>query len=212
MHGTPVIAVNVCYAGAIEDGERLLRPLRELGRPLVDLIAPKPYTAHQSTFDATVPPGWHYYWKSWELVELDDEVIEVLLRHAAAVTSPLSYCIIFQLGGAIGRVGEQETAYAHRDMGLNVNINAVWTPGDPSPGRHVDWAREFWSALEPLAPGPVYVNFLGDEGEERVRAAYGPEKYARLAALKQKYDPTNFFRLNQNIRRTGIAVQDPGRA
>jgi FAD/FMN-containing dehydrogenase len=129
-------------------------------------------------------------------------------------TSPRSdEIVLIDLSGATdGRVGEQETAYAHRDMGLNVNINAVWTPGDPSPGRHVDWAREFWSALEPLAPGPVYVNFLGDEGEERVRAAYGPEKYARLAALKQKYDPTNFFRLNQNIRRTGIAVQDPGRA
>ncbi len=203
MHGRPVIAVNVCYAGAIEAGERVLRPLREHGRPLADLVAPKPYTAHQSMFDATVPHGWHYYWKSWELGELDDEVIEVLVRHAAAATSPLSYCIIFQLGGAISRVGERDTAYAHRDMGHNVNINAVWTPGDPSPERHVDWAREFWSALEPLAPGPVYVNFLGDEGEERVRAAYGPEKYERLAALKQQYDPTNFFRLNQNIRPTG---------
>ena len=203
MHGMPVIAVSACYAGPIEEGERVLRPLRLFGSPLIDLIAPKPYLAHQAMFDATVPHGWHYYWKSWEVPALDDDVAEVLIAHASAVTSPLSYCIIFQLGGAIGRVGEDATAYGRRGMGHNVNINAVWTPDDPSPARHVRWARDFWSALEPFAPGGVYVNFLGDEGEDRVKAAYGPEKYARLVALKHRYDPTNLFRLNQNIRPAG---------
>jgi FAD/FMN-containing dehydrogenase len=203
VHGTPVIAVNVCYAGSIDAGERLLRPLRTFGSPLVDLIAPKPYLAHQAMFDATVPHGWHYYWKSWEAPALDDDVAEILVAHAAAVTSPLSYCIIFQLGGAIGRVDEAATAYGRRDMGYNININAVWTPADPAPAQHVGWARDFWSALEPFAPGGVYVNFLGDEGDERVKAAYGPEKYARLVELKNRYDPTNVFHLNQNIRPTG---------
>jgi FAD/FMN-containing dehydrogenase len=203
MHGLPVIAVTACYAGSIEEGERVLRPLRMFGSPMLDLIAPKPYLAHQAMFDATVPHGWHYYWKSWELPALDDDVAEALVAHASAATSPLSYCVIFQLGGAIGRVGEHETAYARRGMGHNVNINAVWTPDDPSPARHVRWARDFWSALEPFAPGGVYVNFLGDEGDDRVKAAYGPDKYARLVALKNRYDPTNVFRLNQNIRPTG---------
>jgi FAD/FMN-containing dehydrogenase len=203
VHGMPVIAVNVCYAGSIEEGERRLRPLRTFGSPLIDLIAPKPYLAHQSMFDETVPHGWHYYWKSWELPVLSDDVAEVLIAHAAAVTSPLSYCIIFQLGGAIGRVGEDDSAYSRRGMGHNVNINAVWMPNDPSPERHVRWAREFWSALEPFAPGGVYVNFLGDEGNDRVKAAYGPEKYDRMVALKNRYDPTNVFRFNQNIRPTG---------
>jgi FAD/FMN-containing dehydrogenase len=199
IHGMPVIAVTVCYAGPIAEGEQVLRPLRTFGPPLVDLIAPKPYATLQGLFDATVPHGWHYYWKSWDLPALSDDVIDVLMAHASAATSPLSYCIIFQLGGAVSRVGEDETAYSHRSLGHNVNINAVWTPHDSAPERHIRWAQDFSSALEPFAPGGVYVNFLGNEGEERVHAAYGPEKYNRLVALKNVYDPTNLLRLNQNI-------------
>jgi hypothetical protein len=203
MHGLPVIVVTACYSGSIEEGERVLRPLRTFDSPLVDLIAPKPYLTHQAMFDATVPHGWHYYWKSWELPMLGDDVAEVLVGHAAAATSPLSYCIIFQLGGAVGRVGEDQTAYGRRSIAHNVNINAVWTPDDATPARHIDWARDFWSALEPFAPGGVYVNFLGDEGNDRVKAAYGPDTYGRLVGLKNRYDPTNLFRLNQNIPPTG---------
>ncbi len=115
------------------------------------------------------------------------------------ITSPLSYTVIFQLGGAIARVGEDATAYSHRDAGHNVNINAVWPPGDAAAPAHVRWTREFFAAREPYQVG-VYVNFLGDEGEDRVRAAYGEGKYARLSALKRKCDPSNFFRLNQNVK------------
>jgi FAD/FMN-containing dehydrogenase len=207
MRGAPVLVVNACFAGPIEQGEKVLRPLRTFGPPLIDLIAPKTYTAHQAMLDATVPHGWHYYWKSWDLRELTDPIIDVLVEHAWALTSPLSYCIVFHLGGAVARIGEDETAYSHRFMAFNVNINAVWTADDPDAEKHIRWTRDFWTALQPHAPGGVYVNFLGDEGVDRVRAAYGDAKYARLRLLKDRYDPTNVLRLNQNIPPTAASEE-----
>jgi hypothetical protein len=150
-------------------------------------------------FDLSVPHGWHYYWKSIEVPPLTDATIDTLVEHTFALTSPKSYCIVFQLGGAIARVGAGETAFSQRDAAHNVNINAVWTEDDPEGDRHVAWAREFFSAMEPHARDRVYLNFLGDEGADRVRQAYGEQQYERLVALKRRYDPTNLFRLNQNI-------------
>jgi FAD/FMN-containing dehydrogenase len=199
LHGRLVAMVAVCYAGPVEEGEVVLRPLRAFGSPLVDAIGARPYTELQSMFDATVPHGWRYYWKSSELPPLSDGAIETLVEHAAAQTSPLSYCITFQLGGAVSRVGEEETAFSQRDAAHNVNINAVWMEDDEEPERHVEWTRRFHAALEPFACDRVYVNFLGEEGAERVRSAYGDEKYQRLARLKGKWDPSNFLRHNQNI-------------
>ena len=199
VHGKPIVMVGACYAGGAEDGIEVVRPLKEFGTPIVDLLEPKPYTALQSMFDPAVPHGWHYYWKSVELPPLTDRAIDTLVEHASAQTSPKSYCIVFQLGGALARVGEDETAFSQRDVGHNVNINAVWSEDDPAGERHVAWAREFFSALQPEAGGHVYLNFLGDEGPDRVRQAYGERQYERLAELKRTYDPTNFFRLNQNI-------------
>ena len=126
--------------------------------------------------------------------------IDTLVEHASAVTSPKSYCIVFQLGGALNRVDAEDTAYGQRDAAHNVAINAVWTEDDPEPERHIAWARDLFDALRPHASGRVYVNFLGDEGQDRVRAAYGERNYERLARLKRVHDPTNFFRLNQNIQ------------
>lgn len=200
IHGKPVIAVVVCYAGGIDEGEEVVRPLKEFGSPLVDLLVPKPYTTHQSMFDPTVPHGWHYYWKSLDIRNVTDAISDELVAHSSRITSPLSYTVMFQVGGAVARVGESDTAYSHRDAGHVVNINAIWTEGDPSAQEHVDWARDFWSALTPLDSLGVYVNFLGDEGQDRVRQAYGEEKYRRLVELKDKYDPTNVFRVNQNIK------------
>ena len=165
--------VGACYAGAAEDGIEVVRPLKEFGTPIVDLLEPKPYTALQSMFDPSVPHGWHYYWKSLEPPPLTDAAIDTLVEHASALTSPKSYCIVFQLGGALARVGEDETAYSQRDAAHNVNINAVWTEDDVEGERHVAWAREFFSAMQPHAGGRVYLNFLGDEGADRVRQAYG---------------------------------------
>jgi FAD/FMN-containing dehydrogenase len=199
VHGTQVVMVGACYAGAAEDGIDVVRPLKEFGSPIVDLLEPKPYVALQSMFDPMVPHGWHRYWKSVELPPLTDEAIDTLVDHAPAPTSPKSYCIVFQLGGALARGGADETAYGQRDAAHNVNVNAVWTEDDPDGERHVAWAREVFSALRPHAGPHVYVNFLGDEGADRVRQAYGERQYERLTALKQAYDPTNLFRLNQNI-------------
>jgi FAD/FMN-containing dehydrogenase len=199
LHGRPVLTVAVCYAGPIERGEQVLAPLRGCGRPLVDAIGPRPYVELQELFDPAVPHGWHYYWKSCELPPLQDGAIDTLVEHAARIASPRSYVIVFQLGGAVARVGEHDTAYGQRDAAHNVNINAVWLPDDPARDEHVRWTRECFAALEPFSTGRAYVNFLGDEGRERVRAAYGRERYARLVALKRAHDPDNVFRLNQNI-------------
>jgi FAD/FMN-containing dehydrogenase len=199
VHGRPVVMVGACYAGSPDEGAEVARPLKQFGRPLVDLLEPKPYTTLQSMFDPVVPHGWHRYWKSVEVPPLTDGAIETLVEHASALTSPKSYCIVFQLGGALGRVAESETAFSQRGAAHNVNINAVWTEDDPDADRHIGWARGFFDAMQPHAGDHVYVNFLGDEGADRVRQAYGAANYQRLVRLKRAYDPTNLFRLNQNI-------------
>ena len=199
VHGKPIVMVGACYAGPPEEGVDVVRPLKEFGSPIVDLLEPKPYLALQSMFDRSVPHGWHYYWKSLELPPLTDEAIDTLVEHCSALTSPRSYCIVFQLGGALSRVGQDVTAFSQREAAHNVNINTVWTEEDPEPERHIAWACHFFDAMQRHARGRVYVNFLGDEGTERVRAAYGDGVYERLTDLKRAYDPTNFFRLNQNI-------------
>ena len=199
LHGKPIVMVGACYAGSPEDGAEVVRPLKQCGSPIVDLLEPKPYRALQSMFDPSVPHGWHYYWKSVELPPLTDGAIDTLVEHASALTSPKSYCIVFQLGGALGRVDEGETAFSQRGAAHNVNINAIWTEEDPEAERHIAWARDFFDAMQPHAGGHVYLNFLGDEGGDRVRQAYGAENYQRLVELKHAYDPTNLFRLNQNI-------------
>ena len=187
----------VCYQGPLYEGERVLNDLRKFGEPLADVVMPKPFNAHQSMLDAVQPPGRNYYWKSEDLPELTDGAIDVIVEHSNAITSPNTIVPIFQLGGADADIDADATAYSHRKAAYALNCNVSWEDGDPEP--HVKWARDFSEALEPHSMG-VYVNFLGQEGEDRARAAYGPEKYARLVDLKDRYDPTNFFRVNQNIR------------
>lgn len=200
VHGKPIVMIGACYAGAPRAGNDVVRPLKEFGRPIADLLEPKPYLALQSMFDPFVPHGLHRYWRAVELPPLTDDAIDTLVEQASAVTSPRSYCIVFQLGGALSRVGAEDTAYGQRDAAHNVNVNAVWAEDDPEPERHIAWARDYFRALQPHASGSVYLNFLADEGQDRVRAAYGERNYERLARLKRAYDPTNFFRLNQNIQ------------
>jgi len=198
LHGVPVATIVCCYAGAdAAEGERLLEPVRRLGAPLLDLVTVKPYSAHQATFDATVPHGLHYYWKSHYLDELGDGAIDAVVDHAWSHRSPRSYTIMFQLGGAVRRVPEDATAFSGRGAGYALNINAVALDADEC-ARQTDWARGLWEATGRFSNG-VYMNFLGDEGADRVRAAYGEAKYRRLAELKRAWDPDNLFRLNQNI-------------
>jgi FAD binding domain/Berberine and berberine like len=199
LHGKPVVALIVCYAGPLEEGERIVRPIREFGTTVLDAVTRKPYVAHQKMFNLAVPTGLHYYWKGHRLPPLSDEIIDVLIEHASRITSPLTTIGIYTLGGAVGRIDENATAFANRDAAHEINITAAWQPDDPEPGRHIDWARAFFAALEPHSRG-VYVNYINDDAANRVReTAYGANKWSRLVALKGKYDPTNFFRFNANV-------------
>ena len=197
LHGKPVVAVIGCYAGPVEDGEKVMQPMKRFGSPLLDLCFAKPFVAHQSMFDPSFPRGWWYYFRSCDVADLSDGVIDVVADNALRMTSPVTAFPIFQLGGAISRVGENDTAFNGRNAGHTININATTTTAEGFDEER-EWSRNFWSALQPYHTS-VYVNFLMEEGEERIRQAYGADKYARLKALKQKYDPNNVFRLNQNI-------------
>jgi hypothetical protein len=198
--GTPVVAMFGCYNGALEDGDEALRPVRAFGPPLADLFQPMPYRAVQSMLDAGFPHGLRNYWKGSFLREMPDAAIERIVAQARQVTSPLSAVAVEYYGGAASRVGEEEMAFPHRGAHYHLIIIAQWADAAEDE-RHIRWARETAEALEPYSSGRIYVNMLGVEGEERVRAAYGGN-YERLVALKNTYDPTNLFRLNQNIKPT----------
>ena len=200
--GAKVIALPICYNGPIEQGEALLRPLRESTNPMADLVGPISYEQQQTLMDDGFPFGLQNYWKSEFLKSLPDEAIDVLVEQFNAVPSPLTAVVLEQFGGAYSRVGAEETAFVHRDWDYNFVIISRWT--DPAEAeQNIQWTRGVWQAVQPYASGGVYVNYLeaGQEGADRIRAAYGPV-YDRLVALKTKYDPSNFFRLNQNIKPT----------
>jgi hypothetical protein len=197
LHYKHVVMIGCCWAGPPDEGEAVLRPLRRFGSPLLDLCFPKPFVAHQAMFDPTFPHGRWYYFNSHDVAELTDDVIDIAVEHALRIDSRHSGFPIFHLGGAVARVGEHETAFNGRAAGHTININGIAETGADFDEQR-EWVRGLSAALAPHATS-VYVNFLMDEGQDRVRAAYGPEKYERLRALKAKYDPDNFFRLNQNI-------------
>ena len=198
LHGKPVVTVICCYAGSPEVGEKVVRPMKQFGTPVLDLCVPKPFITHQSMFDPSFPRGWWYYFRSCDIATLSDGVIDIVADNASRMTSPLTAFPIFQLGGAISRVDESATAFNGRGAGHTININATTATAEGFDEER-EWSRNFWSALKPYHTS-VYVNFLMEEGEERIRQAYGAAKYNRLAKLKAKYDPGNLFRLNQNIK------------
>jgi FAD/FMN-containing dehydrogenase len=197
LHGKLIVGVVCCYAGSVEDGERVVRPLRRFGSPVLDLLQPKPFTEHQAMFDPSYPHGRWYYMRACDVPELTDDVIDITVEHSMRIRSPLTAFPIWQLGGAVAQVGEDETAFHGRGGGHAFNITAV-TESAEGFDEEREWVREFWGALEPHHSS-VYVNFLMEEGEDRVREAYGAAKYERLKALKRRYDPGNLFRRNQNI-------------
>ncbi len=202
VHGTPIVGLIVTWAGDLAAGEEFLRPLRALGTPLVDAIAAKPYVAHQKMLDPAVPHGRHYYWKSHRLGPLTDDVIAVICEHLDTISSPLSSVPIFSFGGAMARVPEDATAFAHRDAAHDINIVGSWLPeqaGDAD--RHRAWVRGFAGALAPHSRG-VYVNFTSDDASARIEQAYSAAQLDRLGRLKAAYDPTNFFSRNTNIAPT----------
>jgi FAD/FMN-containing dehydrogenase len=201
LQGRPVVAMVICYVGDIQAGQRLVAPLREAFPPAADLVEPMPYAVHQKLMEAATPWGQQVFLKSANLTALSDEVIDILVRYATRPTSPMTLVPINAWGGAISRVPEDATAFGHRDSRFSVYIFAIWP--DASEGdHHIAWARAFHTELRPYMNG-IYVNELGQD--ERVHEAYPPATLARLADVKHQYDPTNFFRMNQNINPTAPA-------
>jgi FAD/FMN-containing dehydrogenase len=197
-HGKKLVALIGCYVGDPEEGAKAMQPLKELGDPVADLIGPMPYVQMQGLIDALWPRGTKAYMKAGYLRELDDHAIGTMARYHQSATSPSSEIHIQHFGGAIARVDEDATAYGERQAPFVLNTIAVsHEPGPLDP--HVEWAQQLYADIEPSLTGGAYINFLSAEGGERVKAAYGAEKFARLQALKDRYDPTNLFRLNQNI-------------
>jgi hypothetical protein len=200
LHGKPVLAVIVCYVGDIEEGKKVLQPLRDFGQPIVDGIKTTSFAAHNASLDAGQPSGKYFYWKSEYVTRIPHDAIETLVAFAANMTSPYSRLAVFQLGGAAQHCNEQSMAVSHRDAEYVVAINTGWADAQDSE-KQIAWTRDLWTAVRPFSSGGVYVNFLSaDDGEDRVRAAYGSEKFERLVQLKSKYDPGNIFRMNQNIK------------
>lgn len=197
LHGELIVGVVCCYAGPVEQGEKVLRPLKNFRSPVLDLCEPKPFVDHQAMFDPSFPHGRWYYLRSCDVAELTDDVIDITVEHALRISSPLTAFPIWHLGGHMARVGAHETAFNGRSAGHTFNISGITETAEGFEAER-EWVRDFWSALQPYHTS-VYVNFLMDEGDERIRQAYGAEKYDQLKALKRRYDPDNFFRLNQNI-------------
>jgi FAD/FMN-containing dehydrogenase len=207
MHGRLVVAIAMCYAGDLDEGQRVVAPLRNLSTPVADVVGPMPYPAIYPLTEAGTANGFHHDVRSMFAQRLDDAALESVLRHSNAARSPFAMAQLRVLGGAMARVPNEATAFSHRDKRLMFTSINTWQDPQESEEQRA-WTEQFWRDMQGYADG-VYVNFLGDEGEERIREAYGPATYRRLAALKAQYDPTNFFRLNQNIK--PLVQQSAGR-
>ena len=199
--GEPAVGVIPCYCGDLSEGERVIKPLREFGSPLLDAIQPMPFPVMQKLLDDAFPDGTQNYWKSTFVTELSDEVIDLIVEGANKAQSPLSAVVIEFYGGAAGRVGTSETAFAQRQSEYDIGIMAQWT--DPAENDiHIGWARDLSDALSPYSSGGYLLNFLSEESPDTIKSAFG-DNYSRLAEVKKKYDPENFLSLNQNIKPAG---------
>jgi FAD/FMN-containing dehydrogenase len=198
-HGKPHVALLALYPGNPAEGEEILRPLREIVDPIADLSGTMPYTEAQAVLDEDYPDGWCYYWKSVNVSELSDDVIELLAGHAAAAPSPHSTIDVWYQGGEMARVGEEETAFANRSEPYLLGIEGNWER-DSGSNETIAWVRDTIADMRPFSDGGIYLNFPGflEEGEELLREGYG-RNYERLAEVKAKYDPNNLFRLNANL-------------
>jgi FAD/FMN-containing dehydrogenase len=198
LHDQPALAAILCWSGAIDDGRDVLRPWLKLGPPPIQFVDTIPYVAMQTLLDELQPPGRRSYWKSGYLTELTDDAIQASVSIAAEARSPFNIAEFVLWGAAVARVDPDATAFGERAGRFLYNAVSTWE--DPTDDAvHIPWARDFHDAMQPSATDGVYVNFLSDEGHERVRAAYGADTFARLTRIKAEYDPTNLFAINQNI-------------
>jgi hypothetical protein len=200
IHGSDVMAFAICHIGEVAEGEKVVAALREFGTVLGEHVGVQPFADWQKAFDPLLTPGARNYWKSHNFTELADEAIDQVLKYSANLPSPQCEIFFGHLGGAVNRVPSDATAYPHRDVAYVLNVHGRWDePSDDD--ACIKWARDFFSASAPYATGGVYVNFMTAEEDNRVASAYGPV-YGRLVKVKQKYDPDNLFRLNQNVNPT----------
>jgi FAD/FMN-containing dehydrogenase len=199
VRGQPALGIVFCYVGPVEDGERAVQPLRESTQPLVDIVQPMPYTAVQQMLDAGNPHGIHEYFKVDWIKQLSDEAIDIVVEQAEQLPAPFGNLILAPMGGAVARTDSSKMALNMPDAPWAYFCLAMWM--EPSEDeQHKAWARGFAKAMEPFGVGTAFPNFIEpDEGNPRLRASFGPEKYDRLAALKREWDPDNLFRMNQNI-------------
>lgn len=197
LQGHAACAIVVCYTGPLEQAEIAVRPIREAGPVALDLMGPMPYPALNSMFDALLPAGLHHYWKADFVNELSDEAIGVHAEYGPRVPNFMSLMHLYPLDGAVHDVPTDATAFSHRDVQFVHIIAGVDSEAANMPA-HRDWVRSYWSALRPYSAGGTYVNFLMDEGQDRIRATYR-DNYLRLTEIKRAYDPTNLFHMNQNI-------------
>lgn len=198
LHLRKLCGILWCYSGPTEGAEEYLAAIRRVKTPALDLVGPMPVPVMQGMFDALYPPGIHTYWKADFVNELSDEAIDIHIRHAHQLPTLLSTMHLYPINGAASRVANDATAWNYRDATWAMVILGI----DPDPENDeliTDWAKRYWQELHPYGAGGAYVNFMMEEGEDRVKATYG-QNYARLATIKAKYDPDNFFRVNQNIR------------
>jgi FAD/FMN-containing dehydrogenase len=197
-HGREMIALVLCYAGDPAEGEKLIEPLRSFGTPLGEHVGVQPYTTWQQAFDALLTPGARNYWKSHNFTALGDGAIDAIIEYAGRLPSPQCEIFVGTIGGRTARVAADAMAYSSRDARYVLNVHGRWdSAAEDEPC--IAWAREFFAKTQPFASGGAYINFLTQDEAERVAFAYGGV-YPRLAALKRKFDPTNFFRMNQNIK------------
>jgi len=195
--GTPAVGVMACYCDDLTEGERVLKPLRAFGSPVFDAIQPTSFPTMQKLVDEMSPDSTHNYWRSTFIRDFSDDVIDLIIEHGNRMESRLSRIVIQFFGGAAGRVAPADTAFAQRQAEYNVGIETQWTDAAESE-KHIGWTRTLSDALRPYSSNGYLLNFIGDEEPDTIRAAFG-SNYARLVELKTKYDPTNFFSLNQNV-------------
>jgi FAD/FMN-containing dehydrogenase len=201
LHGKTMCGIVWCYVGDPDKAEEIFEPIRSFKTPVLDLAGPMPHPALQTAFDGIYPPGHQWYWKADFVNELSDEAIALYVKHGSELPTPQSTVHLYPINGRAHEPSNSDTPWAYRDANWAQVIVGV----DPDPannGRIMSWARDYWEALHPYSAGGAYINFIMDEGEERVKATYR-ENYDRLVAVKDKYDPDNFFRVNQNIRPSG---------
>jgi FAD/FMN-containing dehydrogenase len=201
-HGREILALAICWCGDVAEGQAVAAPLRSFGRPIADVVAPTPYAGWQTVLDPLLTPGVRNYWKTHDFRELSAGLVKVLVDHAKRIPDPMTEIAMAQLGGAVSRVPIEATAYTHRDGQFVMNVHGRWS--DPAKDAEcIAWARDLYRAATPYATGGAYGNFLSQEEGDRIPAAYGAN-YERLVELKTRFDPTNLFRVNQNIRPTAM--------